>query len=88
MGSNQNKLLGFTRGMVPVMDKSCMFSWRRTLPELKEPEGACVCVCAWRGVCFSRWISLLCSCACQLMLGSCSTFVRNVAHLWLRVEER
>jgi hypothetical protein len=27
IGANENKLFGFTRGIVPVMDKSCMFSW-------------------------------------------------------------
>eukprot|EP01027_Heterolobosea_sp_BB2_P011807 GEZU01017149.1.p1 GENE.GEZU01017149.1~~GEZU01017149.1.p1 ORF type:complete len:274 (+),score=39.88 GEZU01017149.1:31-852(+) len=40
LATNMNKLFGFTRGYVPVMDRSCMFAWRRTLgASHAEPEG-------------------------------------------------
>jgi hypothetical protein len=29
ISSDENKLFGSTRGMYPVMDRSCMFSWRQ-----------------------------------------------------------
>lgn len=36
IGSNQNKLFGISRGFVPIMDKSCMFSWT-AFPQNSRP---------------------------------------------------
>mmetsp|Transcript_18229 Transcript_18229/g.45588 ORF Transcript_18229/g.45588 Transcript_18229/m.45588 type:complete len:151 (-) Transcript_18229:600-1052(-) len=54
--SNQNKLFGFSRGIVPVMDKSCMFSWRPSMPWIGEPEGKIkVYAYGWKNSSIEPW---------------------------------